>query len=423
MLIAIVATLVSEEILNYQWLLFSLIIGSLIGVLAARLIGMTRMPELVALFNGFGGVASFLVGWVEFIKPGEVSTFGFFIIPMTIFVGGVTFSGSIVAWGKLGGVFSSKPVIFLGQKFFNVFLVGAIVFCIFLIGEQSFLIENIPFTQEKVLLFLSIISFLLGIFAVISIGGADMPVVIALLNAYSGLAACLVGFLISNILLIVAGSLVGTSGFILTNIMCKAMNRSIFNVLFSAFGSVTSAQSKGKKQNVRAISPSDAFLILEAAQNVVVVPGYGMATAQAQNVVKELSDLLEDNHCDVNFAIHPVAGRMPGHMDVLLAEANVPYEKLKEMDEINPRMSTVDVVLVIGANDVVNPKAYEDQQSSIYGMPVIKAEKAKTVFVLKRSMGAGFSGLENPLFFKENTRMLFGDAKASIQALINEFKS
>ena len=268
------------------------------------------------------------------------------------------------------------------------------------------------------------ISFLIGILTVIPIGGADMPVVISLLNSYSGIAACAAGFVMNNTLLIVAGSLVGASGIILTNLMCKAMNRSLSNVLFSGFGSAnTSSGGKGQDGEAKPISVEDAYYVLEAATSVLIVPGYGLAVAQAQHAVRELADFLEDNGCDVAFAIHPVAGRMPGHMNVLLAEASVPYEQLREMDDVNPTMDSVDVCMVIGANDVVNPSAREDDDSPIYGMPVINVDKARTVIVLKRSMGTGFAGIQNPLFFKDNTRMLFGDAKGSVQGLVAEFKN
>jgi NAD(P) transhydrogenase subunit beta len=282
----------------------------------------------------------------------------------------------------------------------------------------------IPSVGGKNLLFYIVIggSFVLGVMSVMPIGGADMPVVISLLNSYSGLAACAAGFAINNLLLIVSGALVGASGIVLTNIMCKAMNRSLANVLFSGFGAVTTTKGAGEKGEVHPIKGEDAYLILEAASSVVFVPGYGMAVAQAQHAVRELGELLEENGCDVKYAIHPVAGRMPGHMNVLLAEANVPYDLLVEPDAVNPTMETVDVCMVIGANDVVNPAARDDETSPIYGMPIIEVDKAKTVFVLKRSMGAGFAGIDNPLFFKPNTRMLFGDAKASVSALVSEFK-
>ncbi|MCB1196512.1 NAD(P)(+) transhydrogenase (Re/Si-specific) subunit beta, partial [bacterium] len=264
----------------------------------------------------------------------------------------------------------------------------------------------------------------LGVLAVIPIGGADMPVVISLLNSYSGLAACAAGFVIQNNILIVAGSLVGASGIILTNIMCKAMNRSLSNVLFSGFGAVVNSKAKTSVEGeVKPIVVEDAYYILEAARSVVIVPGYGMAVAQAQHVVRELGELLEANGCEVKYAIHPVAGRMPGHMNVLLAEANVPYDQLVEMDDINPMIETVDVCMVVGANDVVNPAAREDESSPIYGMPIINVDYARTVFVLKRSMASGFAGISNPLFYKNNTRMLFGDAKQSIQGLVSEFKN
>jgi len=282
-----------------------------------------------------------------------------------------------------------------------------------------------PAVNYPVFIAIVVLSLILGILAVIPIGGADMPVVIALLNSYSGLAACAAGFAIQNNILIVAGSLVGASGLVLTNIMCKAMNRSLGNVLFSGFGSVVE-KKKGEgafQGEVKPITPEDAFFVLEAASSVVFVPGYGMAVAQAQHVVRELGELLEANGTEVKYAIHPVAGRMPGHMNVLLAEANVPYDQLVEMDDINPTIETNDVAVVIGANDVVNPAARHDESSPIYGMPIINVDKAKTVFVLKRSMNPGFAGVQNELFFYDNTRMLFGDAKQSISGLVGEFKS
>jgi NAD(P) transhydrogenase subunit beta len=309
---------------------------------------------------------------------------------------------------------NSKAVVFSGQRAVNALLLVAIIGV-----SVAFCME--PSTQSPLLFIIVALALVLGVMAVIPIGGADMPVVIALLNSYSGIAACAAGFAINNNILIVAGSLVGASGIILTNIMCKAMNRSLSNVLFSGFGAVK--QGKALEGEVKAIGVEDAYYILEAASNVTFVPGYGMAVAQAQHVVKELGKILEANGCEVSYAIHPVAGRMPGHMNVLLAEADVPYEQLVEMDDINPRISNVDVAIVIGANDVVNPGARDDVDSPIYGMPIINVDHARTVFVLKRSMASGFSGVDNPLFFGENTRMLFGDAKESISGIIAEFSS
>ncbi|MEX0941993.1 MAG: NAD(P)(+) transhydrogenase (Re/Si-specific) subunit beta [Pseudomonadales bacterium] len=411
MLIAVVAGLTAGGIVSYQWIIVGMVTGALIGALAARLVAMTSMPEMVALFNGSGGAASLLVGWSTLFAP-ATTTFTAVTVLLAILIGGVTFTGSLVAWAKLSETINSAAVTFNGQRLVNSLLLAA------LIGSGVMLSLD-PGGNSVWLYAVLGLSLALGIMAVIPIGGADMPVVISLLNSYSGLAACAAGFAINNNILIVAGALVGAAGMILTNIMCKAMNRSLANVLFSGFGAVK--QSKAIEGEVKPISVEDAYYILEAASNVCFVPGYGMAVAQAQHVVKELGKILEANGCEVSYAIHPVAGRMPGHMNVLLAEADVPYEQLIEMDDINPRISNVDVAIVIGANDVVNPSAREDPDSPIYGMPIINVDQARTVFVLKRSMASGFSGVDNPLFFGENTRMLFGDAKESISGIIAEF--
>ena len=410
MLLAIVAALLDQGIVDYQWIVIGIIIGGGIGATVARMVEMTSMPEMVALFNGFGGMASLLVGMAA-IAP-DAATFTLVTIVLSILIGGVTFTGSLVAYGKLSERISSAPVLFAKQQLVNGLIVAGIVL-------SGLLFATNPDTGFWLFLVV-VLSLAFGIMVVIPIGGADMPVVISLLNSYSGLAACAAGFAVDNNILIVAGSLVGASGIILTQIMCKAMNRSLSNVLFSGFGSgvVETTEVEGE---IKPISVEDAYYVLEAASSVAVVPGYGMAVAQAQHVVKELMELLEENGCEVNFGIHPVAGRMPGHMNVLLAEADVPYDQLLEMDDINPRMETVDVAIVIGANDVVNPAARENEGSPIYGMPVINVDQARTVFVLKRSMASGFAGIENPLFYKENTRMLFGDAKESIGGLIREF--
>lgn len=411
MLIAIVAGLTHQGIVSYEYIIGGMVVGGLIGITAARLVHMTSMPEMVALFNGFGGAASLLVGWSA-LYSGETSTFVAVTVLLSILIGGVTFSGSLIAYGKLSEVIGSAAVVFSGQRIFNSLLLAA------LIGSAVMLALD-PSPQSHWLYILLGLSLLLGVMAVIPIGGADMPVVISLLNSYSGLAACAAGFAINNNILIVAGSLVGAAGLILTQIMCKAMNRSLANVLFSGFGAVK--QGKTIEGEVNPISVEDAYYVLEAASNVCFVPGYGMAVAQAQHVVKELGGILEANGAEVSYAIHPVAGRMPGHMNVLLAEADVPYEQLVEMDDINPRMEHVDVAIVIGANDVVNPAARDDPDSPIAGMPIINVDHARTVFVLKRSMASGFAGVDNPLFFGDNTRMLFGDAKESISGIVAEF--
>ena len=416
MLIAIAVTLLSKGIVELHWIAIAAVAGAVVGALAARLVAMTAMPEMVALFNGSGGVASLLVGWAALFGVSDgasASTFTATTVFLSVMIGGVTFSGSLVAWGKLAEVLPSSALTFGGQRFINAGLLLALVVC-----GVLFIADPMP--DSPFFIAVLALAFLLGIMAVVPIGGADMPVVISLLNSYSGLAACAAGFAINNNVLIVSGSLVGAAGIILTNIMCKAMNRSLANVLFSGFGAVrTSAKVEGE---VKPINADDAGLILEAASAVTFVPGYGMAVAQAQHVVQELGELLEENGCEVTYAIHPVAGRMPGHMNVLLAEANVPYDQLVEMDDVNPRMPNIDVAVVIGANDVVNPSARKDEGSPIYGMPIINVDHARTVFVLKRSMASGFAGVDNPLFFGTNTRMLFGDAKASVSALIAGLK-
>ena len=414
MFIAITAVMCSKG-LSYKFIILSLIIGMILGIPASKWIAMTTMPEMVALLNGSGGLSSLLVGWAEYHHHQTLDMMTAITTVLSVLIGGVTFTGSVIAWGKLSEKFYSKPILYSGQQIVNsIILVGV------LIGSTLFCLD--PAANYPIFIAIVVISLILGVLVVIPIGGADMPVVISLLNSYSGLAACATGFVIQNNILIVAGALVGASGIILSGIMCKAMNRSLSNVLFSGFGSTVQKAKEGAQGEVNPISGQDAYYILEAANSVVFVPGYGMAVAQAQHVVRELGELLEANGAEVRYAIHPVAGRMPGHMNVLLAEANVPYDQLVEMDDINPVMNTIDVAVIIGANDVVNPAARHDESSPIYGMPIINVDQAKTVFVLKRSMNTGFSGVQNELFFYENTRMLFGDAKQSIQALVAEFK-
>lgn len=417
MLIAITAVLF-ECCLSFEWVIAGIIIGSLIGAIAARTVQMTAMPQMVAVLNGFGGIASLLVGWENFHSQPDSNLFVRVAILLAVLIGGVAFSGSLVAYGKLAGRLSGRPILFKGQQLMNAAILAVILICgAFLLYHPTGALAYVVF------LFIMCLSLALGVVATVPIGGADMPVVIALLNSYSGLAACAAGFIILNNVLIVAGSLVGASGLILTGIMCKAMNRSLGNVLFSGLKAGAGSNAAAKVQGEpKAITPEDAYYILEAARSVVIVPGYGMAVAQAQHAVRELGEILENNGTEIRYAIHPVAGRMPGHMNVLLAEANVLYEQLAEMDDVNPIMETVDICIVIGANDVVNPAAREIESSPIYGMPVINADKAKTVMVLKRSMAAGFAGVDNPLFVKENSRMLFGDAKATVQQLVAEFK-
>ncbi len=417
MLLAIVATLIKGD-LSFTWIVAGIVLGSGIGAVSAYRVKMTAMPEMVGLFNGFGGLASMLVGWAEYHMHPDAPTFTIVSIYLTVLIGGVTFSGSVLAFAKLAElVVTGKPVTFRGQHIVNGLLLAAAVLfgTIFTLAPES---------SYAILILGVVLALVIGIFAVLPIGGADMPVVICLLNSYSGLAGAAAGFVLANHMLIVAGSLVGASGIILTQIMCKAMNRSIANVLFSGFGAAAgTVAGAGAKGEAKSISPHDAYFALEAASSVVFVPGYGMAVAQAQHLVKELADLLEANGTEVKYAIHPVAGRMPGHMNVLLAEADVPYEQLVEMDAINPLMPTIDVALVIGANDVVNPAAREDKSSPIYGMPIINVDQAHTVFVLKRSMASGFAGIGNPLFFKDNTSMIFGDAKKTLHEIVSEFKA
>jgi len=415
MFLAVVGTLISAE-LSFQWIILGVLIGGLIGLFAARLVAMTAMPEMVALFNGFGGLASLLVGWAVYQYQLSLDALTSVTVFLSVLIGGVTFSGSVVAWGKLSETISGKPVLFKGQQIVNALLLIAAIASGILFGMD-------PVAGHAFFITAVVVALILGVMVVIPIGGADMPVVISLLNSYSGLAACAAGFVIRNNILIVAGALVGASGIILTNIMCKAMNRSLRNVLFSGFGAVIQKKHEGHQGEVKPINVQDAYFILEAARSVVIVPGYGLAAAQAQHAVCELSEILERNGAEVRYGIHPVAGRMPGHMNVLLAEANVPYDQLFEMDDINPTLDSVDVCIVIGANDVINPAALNDESSPIYGMPIIEVHRARTVFVLKRSMATGFAGVQNELFYYDNTRMLFGDAKASIQGLVSEFKN
>ena len=368
MFLAIIITLLDQEIISFEWILTGIAVGIIIGVFLARTVAMTSMPEMVAFFNGLGGAASVLVGWEIYLRQENFTSLHTVTIALSVLIGAVTFSGSLIAWAKLSGAIKGKPILFPLQQSVNTILFVSIFIC-----AGIFINDPALDTYFHLLMGLSL---LMGILSVIPIGGADMPVIISLLNSYSGLAATATGFVINNYLLIVAGSLVGASGIILTSIMCKAMNRSLTNVLFSGFG----AQSK--KTNIisgkaNPISTQDCFYLLESARNVLVVPGYGLAVAQAQHAIRELQDILHDNGAEVTFAIHPVAGRMPGHMNVLLAEADISYDYLMEMDSVNPIMETMDLVMVIGANDVVNPSATEDSSSPLYGMPIIEVTKSK----------------------------------------------
>jgi H+-translocating NAD(P) transhydrogenase subunit beta len=415
---AIIVTMMQPDLRIGSNMLFLGIFGSVIGGWLAYKTPMTGMPQMVGLLNGFGGLASWLVGAGEFLDhPNQTGANGL-ILAFTVIVGALTFTGSVVAWAKLEEKFiSGKPIQFGAQKIvMTAVLAGLVLACGFFARDSG--------GNDGAMWFwlLSTLGFLLGVLLVIPIGGADMPVVICLMNSYSGVAACASGFVLNNTLLIVAGALVGASGIILTLIMCKAMNRSVANVFLGGFGAVTASAGADVVGEIKPATSDAVYSMLEAAQSVVIVPGYGMAVSQAQHTVRELMHELEKNGTEVRFAIHPVAGRMPGHMNVLLAEANISYDSMIEMDQINSTIETVDVVMIIGANDVVNPAAREDKSSPLYGMPIINADYARTVIVMKRSMGKGFAGVENPLFFKSNTRMYFGDAKASLQALVNEFK-
>ena len=414
MFIAVSVTVV--DVVNPVVLISGITLGAIIGSTIALKVKMTSIPEMVALFNGFGGLATFLIAWSEFNSIPD-NLFQHILVMTTLYIGGVTFTGSLVAYAKLAEKIKIAKTSII-TKFFTTIFYISLAFLLYSVFVTPAIVPTFDFFT--ILLVLTLLG---GIGFVLPIGGGDMPVVISLLNSFSGIAAAFAGLLLLNNVLIVAGSLVGASGLILTVIMAKAMNRSISNILFVGYASSSSKSSSSEDQGeVSPISVSDAYLILESASSVLIIPGYGMAVAQAQHVVRELGELLEENGTEVKYGIHPVAGRMPGHMNVLLAEANVPYDVLAEPDDINPIMDSVDVAVVIGANDVVNPSATEEPGSPIYGMPIIEVHNAKTVFVLKRSMSAGFAGVQNPLFFKQNTRMLFGDAKESIGGLVSEFK-
>ena len=413
MLVAVLVTFIN--ISNPLILLAGIGLGAFIGSLIALKVKMTSIPEMVALFNGFGGLATFLIAWSEFNSTPD-NLFQYILVMTTVYVGGITFTGSLVAYAKLSEKIQIAKTSIITKLFTTIFYIS-LAFLLYSAIVAPLLVTNFEFFTA-----LLVLTLLGGIGFVLPIGGGDMPVVISLLNSLSGIAAAFAGLILLNNVLIVAGSLVGASGLILTIIMAKAMNRSIGNILFVGYASASSSKSSEEQGEVNPINVSDAYLILENASSVLIVPGYGMAVAQAQHVVRELGELLEENGTEVKYGIHPVAGRMPGHMNVLLAEANVSYDVLAEPDDVNPSMDSVDVAVVIGANDVVNPSATEEPGSPIYGMPIIEVHNAKTVFVLKRSMSSGFAGVQNPLFFKQNTRMLFGDAKDSIGGVVSEFK-
>jgi NAD(P) transhydrogenase subunit beta len=410
MLLAIIGTLVNREIVSYEWILAGLLIGSAIGVPMGLMVPMTAMPQRTALSHAFGALAASLVGVSEYYLHGAgLGPIKMPALSFEVLLGSLTTTGSLIACAKLQGVLPGAPLTYKGQNIFNLSLLGITILCFILL---------LVFPGHAELFYLMLLlSFVFGVLLVLPIGAADMPVVIALLNAYAGLASAATGMVIGNNVLIIAGMLDGGSGFILSIVMCKAMNRSITNVLFGAFGSVseTVAASDGE---MHATNIEDVAILLAYARQAVFVPGYGMATAQAQHVLRQLADALEKRGVTVKYAIHPVAGRMPGHMNVLLAEANVPYSQLQELEVINPEFPSTDVAIVIGANDVVNPDARDNPKSIIAGMPILEVDRAKTVVVLKRGQGKGFSGLVNPLFFKPNCEMLYGDAKESLTNLV-----
>ena len=417
MLIAIITTLVSNSTVNLELVAVGIIIGSVIGAFFAIRVEMTQMPQMVAIFNGFGGIASALIAAAEFLSPSEpLLSFSIATISLSVFVGTLTFTGSFIAFGKLQGFISGQPIVFLGQQLLNA-IIG-----ISILGLSIY----ITLEPEQINIFYLIIaaSAIIGIGLTIPIGGADMPVVISLLNSYSGIAATSTGFVLNNNALIISGALVGASGLILTNIMCKGMNRSLANVIFGAVGleQTTGSNGESKQINIKSYSTEEAAMIFDAAEKIIVVPGYGLAVAQAQHAVREVAEFLAKNGKTVLYAIHPVAGRMPGHMNVLLAEANIPYDQLKDLDEVNNEFEDCDVALVLGANDVVNPAARHDSSSPIYGMPILDVDKSRTVIINKRTMNTGFAGVQNELFGYDNSIMVFGDAKDMLQKLLKDLK-
>jgi len=420
MLIAIVTTLVVSDSLSYERIGIGIIIGTIIGAFFAVRVEMTQMPQMVAIFNGFGGIASALVAAAEFLNASKSfpygETFTYSTISLSLFIGTLTFTGSFIAFGKLQGFVSGKPIVFPGQQLLNGLIASSII---------GLAVYIVLFPNDLNYFYLLItMSAVIGITLTIPIGGADMPVVISLLNSYSGIAAASTGFVLDNNALIISGALVGASGLILTNIMCKGMNRSLPNVIFGAVGleQDTGSDGEAKEINVKSYSTEEAAMIFDTAEKIIVVPGYGLAVAQAQHAVREVADYLSGKGKKVLYAIHPVAGRMPGHMNVLLAEANVPYDQLKDLDEVNNEFEDCDVALVLGANDVVNPSARHDTSSPIYGMPILNVDKSQTVIINKRTMNTGFAGVQNELFGYDNSIMVFGDAKDMLQQLLKDLK-
>jgi NAD(P) transhydrogenase subunit beta len=430
MLVAVIATFFAHDVQGgVPVIIAGILVGGAGGFVGARMVKMTAMPQMVALFNGAGGGAAALVAILEFARHVEEGSLEFgptLATLLALIIGAVSFSGSAIAFGKLQGIISPRAFKYAGQQFVTGGVaLATVVLSIVLLAAAFVGVMNPP--PMPVIALITLLSLVFGVALVMPIGGADMPVVISLLNAYTGLAVAMAGFTLGNQLLIVAGTLVGASGTILTRLMSKAMNRSLGNVLFGGFGAVTTATAGAaaagdETRTVRSIGPEDAAILLSYAQNVIVVPGYGLAVAQAQHGVRELADLLESRGIDVKYAIHPVAGRMPGHMNVLLAEANVPYEKLYDMDQINPEFERADVALVIGANDVTNPAARSNPGSPIYGMPILDVDKAQNIIVIKRSMKPGFAGIDNDLYLDPKTAMLFGDAKDAVGKVVQELK-
>lgn len=420
MVIAIVTTLLDPGVVSFSWIILAVLIGGSIGTVVALKIKMTSLPELVAAFHSLVGLAAVFVAASAFYSPeafgigkaGEINTASLIEMSLGVAIGAITFSGSVIAFAKLQGVMSGAPITFAGQHKLNALLGIALVIAIVLLVSAE---------TPGAFWTVAALAFLIGFLIIIPIGGADMPVVVSMLNSYSGWAACGIGFTLSNVSLIITGALVGSSGAILSYIMCKGMNRSIFNVMLGGFGTdggAAAAAVGGGDRAVKSGSPEDAAFIMKNASKVIIVPGYGMAVAQAQHALREMCDMLKAEGVKVSYAIHPVAGRMPGHMNVLLAEANVPYDEVFELEEINHEFSSAEVAFVIGANDVTNPAAKTDPSSAIYGMPILDVEKAGTVLFLKRSMATGYSGVDNELFFADNTMMVFGDAKATTEGVV-----
>ena len=419
MLIAIILTILKYTDNNFEWIIIGIVIGGLLGIILSKYVQMTAIPQLVAIFNGFGGGASALVAIYEILYPKEsvISVFVLAAIAFSTVLGSLTLTGSFIAFGKLQEIIPTRPILFPLRNYLNSLLILLIVFFAIILIIPNF---SSPYT----LYILIALSLLAGILIVIPIGGADMPVIIALLNSYSGIAGAGAGFVLNNPVLIISGSLVGASGLILTKIMIKAMNRSLANVILGGLGAEDgSQQAINENRVVKSLNTEDAAMILGYAENVIFVPGYGLAVAQAQHQINELANILKNKGTNIKYAIHPVAGRMPGHMNVLLAEANIPYNELKDLDEINSEFDNTDVAVVVGANDVTNPIARTDPSSPIYGMPILNVDKAKSVIVLKRSMASGFAGIENELFFLDKTSLLFGDARESIEKMSREVKN